>query len=153
MSNAVAKAVPEPKPKRLQFSLRWIFAVVTIACFLLVGWTWLTTTRFWVDLDVPATVPTNQTYGGRASMLHGRFFCLNGPATVSFNLNPKWSEEPNRVWIYGRMTDRIWPGIYRFSAELPPIKGRCDIWITTSTGIAEVASFGDLSIPKNTKFP
>jgi hypothetical protein len=96
-----------PNRRWLQFSLRWLFAVVTIACFLLVGWKWLKATRFWVDLDVPATVATNQTYGGRASTLHGRFFCLNGPAKASFNLNAKWSEEPNRGWIYGVLPARV----------------------------------------------
>lgn len=131
----------------MRFSLRFLFAVVTIACVMLVGWRWLKTPTFWVDLDVAATANSNQGYGGRASIVHGRFFCLNGPAEMTYHLNAKWSEEPGRVWIYGRTADRMWPGIYRFSAELPPIKGRCDVWITAA-GIAEVASFGDLSIPR-----
>lgn len=133
--------------------MRTVFAIITVACVLLAGWKWVNATRLWVEPYVLPTDATNSGYDGKAMIVHGWFFCLDGSPGESVDLAVfptapphGWSSFKTRPYY---SADRGVAGFYTFAIEAPAVspRGRCDIGIRTSTGATAQITLGERSLP------
>ena len=133
--------------------MRTLFSIIAVACVLLAGWKQVTATRLWVEPYVPPHDATNSGYNGKAMVVHGWFFCLDGSLAESVDLAVFHTAPPNESLNFKTRpyysADRGFAGFYTFAIEAPAVspRGRCDIGVRTATGDTAQLTLGDPSLP------